>query len=90
MFKHIRSSAHNRFYTTVTVGTLWTMLGAKRGADLYEYEKPLYSDKYLYACTGSFIYMNPTLLLLIVSKELYRIKVIMNGLEKNMDYYELI
>ena len=73
----------------------WSMLGAKRGADLYEYKKckkhnDLYSDKIMHAFIGTFVYMNPIMLYLILSKELYRLEVNVHGLEKKIDYYELI
>jgi len=71
------------------------MLGAKRGADLYDYEKTLHKefllkDKFFYALSGSIVYINPMMLWLILSKEIHRLQVNLNGLEKKIDYYELI
>jgi len=73
----------------------WSMLGAKRGADLYQYKKDkkhndLYSTKIMYAFEGTIVYMNPMMLYLILSKELYRLQVNVDGLEKKIHYYELI
>ena len=73
----------------------WSMLGAKRGADLYEYKKytkhnDFYSNKIMYAFEGTFVYINPMMLYLILSKELYRLQVNVDGLEKKIHYYELI
>ena len=72
--------------------TIWTSLGAKRGADLYDYEKnvpSLYSDKCIYCLVGGIIYLNPLLSLLTLHKELYRVEINIRNIKKDPNYYDL-
>jgi hypothetical protein len=83
----------NRLYTTLSVGTLWTGLGTKRGADLYDSQKNftyLYSDKLIYCLYGAVIYINPLFSIFTLHKELYRLEVMVRKLEKDDDYYQLL
>jgi hypothetical protein len=85
-------------------GACWSMLGFKRGMDLYDYEYNKY--KYIYypysyiskinsGITGSVIYINPICLFFTIPKEIYRLEVTIRGIElkdESMkdDFYSLL
>ena len=53
----------------------------------------LYSDKIFYGIFGAIMYVNPLLIFISISKEIYRLEINLRGLEdaKKTDYYnELI
>ena len=85
----------SKLYTTLTVGSVWTGLGIKRGADLYDSQhrqnyKYLYSDKMIYCLYGAVIYINPLFFMFTLHKELYRLEVKVRQLEKDENYYQLL
>lgn len=91
-------SKTNILYVT---GSLWGMLGYKRGINNYEYEYSnnqynkmtyLYIDKISYGIYGICLYINPILLPMSVYKEVYRLEINMRKLEseKKSKYYNLI
>lgn len=63
--------------------SLWGILGFKRGIDQYEYEYKylnnkmtyIYTEKIIYWIIGFIIYINPVLLHVSISKEIYRIEI---------------
>ena len=75
----------------IAVGTLWCLLGFKRGMNDYDYKyekydrehnKPyFYTSKIPSGLLGVFFYINPFLLPLAVHKEIYRLEVNIRGLE---------
>ena len=95
----------SKLYTTLTVGSVWTGLGIKRGADLYDSQhidsqhidsqhrqnyKYLYSDKLIYCLYGAVVYINPLFFIFTLHKELYRLEVKVRQLEKDDNYYQLL
>ena len=77
----------------------WSIIGFKRGIDDYDYSYNkkqfdknntyLYSSKIGLGLCGLILYMNPFLIPLFMSKEIYRLEVNMRGLEKDKksDFY---
>ena len=90
--------------TLIITGVCWSLLGFSRGLKLYDYQYKknkecniektyLYSNKVFYGFYGSLIYMNPFFTFITIPKEIYRLEVIIRGIdsEKNKDeYYELL
>ena len=85
---------------TLIISCCWGLLGVKRGMNLYDYTYTynkinnkyhpyMYSDKIGYGLFGFFIYLNPIFLIRTTYKEMYRLEVIIRGIEdeKNKDYY---
>jgi hypothetical protein len=86
----------------IVIGTLWGLLGFKRGINEYNYynekyneknkENPkldLYTNKIPYGFMSTLFYINPFLVPIKLYKELYRLEVNIRGLEseKKSDYY---
>jgi hypothetical protein len=72
-------------------GTWWGILGFNRGINQYEYEqkydnyfkKPyFYTDKISSGVFGFMIYVIPYFLPFVVYKEIYRLEIILRGLEE--------
>jgi len=90
--------------TLIITGVCWSLLGFNRGLKLYDYkykkdkehnsEKTyFYSSKIFYGFYGTLIYTNPIFIFTTIPKEIYRLEIIIRGIEseKNKDeYYELI
>ena len=82
-----------RFFPVPLVG--WGALGCYRGMKEYQYSVQKYELPYMYMTHGLFgmagtlCYMNPFLLGLIVPKEVYRMDMLLRGLEneKESDKY---
>ena len=90
----------NRKNIIIATWASWTSLGFKRGMDdyTYSYEKQktkgknieyMYSEQITYGLIGSFIYVNPVLLVITIPKEIYRLEVNIRDLknEKESNYY---
>ena len=79
-----------------SVGAAWAALGYKRGTDYYSYrvknEEFLYVKQFQNGVCGTFIYVNPILVIPLICKELYRLEVNIRNLEKEKqtDYYKEI
>jgi hypothetical protein len=86
----------------IAIGTLWSLLGFKRGVNEYNYNNEKYNDKNKenpnpnfytskipYGFVGTLLYLNPFLFPIKLYKELYRLEVNIRGLEseKKSDYY---
>jgi hypothetical protein len=83
----------------IAAGTLWSSLGFTRGVQHYNYqtnkrkEQFYYSSALGYGIGGVFVYVNPVVCLINVSKELYRLEVNLRDdlkHEKDTDVYKLI
>ena len=86
----------------IAVGTMWGLLGFKRGMNEYDYKyekydrehkKPyMYTTKIPYGFFGAFFYINPFTLPIMAFREMYRLEVNIRGLEseKKSDYYNKI
>lgn len=74
--------------------TGWCVLGCKRGINHYNYNHPK-KEEYFYSVAicngflGSLLYANPFLFPYFISKEIYRLEVVVRNLEKEKkkDYY---
>ena len=85
---------------------LFSTLGFYRGVmdDNYNYEQKMKKKDTIYiqshpklycrafgkGCLGVLFYTNPVLWVILIPKELYRLEVVLRGLEKKSDYYELV
>ena len=85
---------------------LWSGLGFYRGLqyDNYCYEKKiknkdtiyiqshpkLYSKAFAGGAVGTLLYASLVPSIILIPKEIYRAEVVLRGLEKKRDYYELI
>jgi len=87
----------NLYLTGSCLGTL----GFHRGINQYDYDhiynnrfkkNQVYTDKLFLGLFGSFIYMNPCFLPIIIHKEIYRLEINIRGLEeeKLTKYYNTI
>jgi hypothetical protein len=87
-------------YVNYSIITAWSLLGFNRGMNLYNFnnqkylEKPtyLYSVKFLYGALGFGVYINPIFLFMTIPKEIYRLEVVLRGLEdeKKTHYYNVL
>ena len=76
----------------------WSALGFKRGLNSYDYrhsnnsKQPFYADKLMWGIGSTTIYLNPILFCIVVYKEMYRLEVVLRGLEdeKKTDYYNRV
>ena len=82
-----------------TAATAWGSLGFTRGVQHYNYQSTKRNEKFYYSSAlgfgigGVFIYANPILVFVTVSKEIYRLEVSMRKDlqdEINTDTYKLI
>jgi hypothetical protein len=80
-----------------TVGACWLLLGYKRGINQYNYYKNqtetyLYSYAFAYGLYGVIGYINPLLIPILLSKEVYRIEVDLRNLEdeKKTKFYNSV
>ena len=83
----------------IAVGTMWCLLGFKRGLNHYDYDyekydreenKPyIYTNKIPNGFLGVFFYANPFTAPIMAFKEIYRLEVNIRGLEseKKSNYY---
>lgn len=77
---------------------VWGLYGYNRGINAYNYRyrdnnPVLYTTKIAYDFWGTFVYINPVLMFIVIPKELYRLEVNIRNLEdekKSRFYNELI
>jgi len=80
------------------IGSCWGTLGFHRGMKQYDYDHKyhnvlkknyVYTDQIFLGLFGTFVYINPCFLPLMLHKEMYRLEVNLRGLEdeKSMDNY---
>lgn len=87
------------------IAPLWIGLGCYRGVKLYNYtynkyetdknnENPYFYARCFYAgLFGGFVYVNPFILPITISKEIYRLEVNIRGLNEEKDkhsFYKLL
>jgi hypothetical protein len=78
-------------------GISWTVLGVYRGLKEYDYDYNksknkktyLYSSRFWYGIVGAFVYINPVFSFITIPREIYRLEVVIRGLEdeKHTDKY---